>query len=374
MYLKILLAIVLFAIPFQSKNSVKKCNSESGSVFYVGTYTRGDSKGIYQYKLLKNGKLEKIALVAEETNPSYLAKSPDNKFLLAVNEIRDNNGKGGQISSYQIMGDKLKLINRTYSGGDSPCYVSIGQFGTVLTSNYHSGTVGLLKLSESGELLGPLDISQHEGQGISPRQKGPHAHMTIFEPSGSSIVSVDLGTNDLWFHTLNEEQTSFVPSAPKKLALPAGAGPRHMAYHPNGKWFYVIYELSSIVTQINANASGNYEIVDTVTTLPDGFSDTNRCADIHISNDGKFLYASNRGHNSIAIFSIDSENGQLSMVGHTSVYGDWPRYFTFSPNEDFLLVANERSNSIVSFSRNKENGTLEYVDQIEAPSPVCLVF
>ncbi|MHA7830263.1 MAG: lactonase family protein [Flagellimonas sp.] len=373
MYLKIILATLVFCLPFQSKNSNKNCNSKSDSVFYVGTYTRGDSKGIYQYKLLKNGKLEKMAMVAEETNPSHLVKSHNNKFLLAVNEIGDDRGMGGQLTSYQILEDQLKFINRVSSGGAFPCYVSIDESGLVLTSNYSSGTVGLLKLSESGELSEPLDISQHKGQGASPRQKGPHAHMTVFEPDGNTVVSVDLGTNELWFYTINEQQNKLVPSNPEKLELP-GSGPRYLAYHPNGEWSYVINELSSSVTQLKIQASGEYELLKTVSTLPTAYTGENHCADIHISKDGKFLYASNRGHNSIAIFTIDPKDGSLTLVENESVLGDWPRDFTFSPREDFLLVANQKSNSIVSFRRNKENGRLEYIDQIEAPSPVCLLF
>lgn len=362
-----LLCTTMTQAPYPEKNT-----AENETFFYVGTYTRGESKGIYRYAIGNDGKLRKVGLVAEETNPSFLAKSHDGKFLLAVNEVRDDSGNGGQVASYAIHGDGLKFVDRKPSGGASPCYVSVDKLGHVLTANYHSGTVGLLELSPSGELKGPLDTHQHDGNGTTARQKGPHAHMATMNPKGNYIVSTDLGTNELWFYKLDNTQKKL--NFTQKLALPAGAGPRHLVFHPQKNWFYVINELSSTVAQIKMDSKENYEIMHTISTLPKEYKGENNCADIHISNDGKFLYASNRGHNSIAVFKIDPRNGRLSLVEHTLVQGDWPRNFALTPNGEFVLVANQRSNNIVSFKRDRKNGTLEYVDQTEAPSPVCLLF
>ena len=342
--------------------------------FFVGTYTEGESEGIYRYVLLPDGKLKRQGLVASEKNPSFLTKSKDNRYLLAVNEMNNDAGTGGTVASYAIEGDQLTFIDRKPSGGDSPCYVSIDKSGDVLTANYHSGTVGLLKLSATGTLTGPLDITQHTGSGSTPRQKEPHAHSAFFEPKGEAVISIDLGTNELWFSKIDRENQRLSPLNPAKLAMEPGSGPRHLAFHPKKPWAYVINELSSTVTQVRKNKTGTYELVKSISTLPAGYTGDNACADIHISKDGKFLYASNRGHNSIAIYRVNRSDGSLELLGHESTRGDWPRNFTLSPDNSFLLVANQRGNSIISFKRDKKTGTLEYVDEIQAPSPVCLLF
>ncbi|MEQ8684540.1 MAG: lactonase family protein [Imperialibacter sp.] len=345
-----------------------------GISFYVGTYTRGESKGIYRYQLHPDGTLKSFGLAAESENPSFLAKSPDGKYLLAANENRDDAGGGGTITSFTINGGALEYVDQKPSGGASPCFVTIDQSGYVFAANYSSGNVGLLKLSSSGKLDGPLHVLQHEGEGSHARQKGPHAHSVWFEPKGNTVISVDLGSNELWFSTLDKSNEKLVSTAPYKLAMAPEAGPRHMAFHPKGSWAYVVNELSSTITQIKKNNVGHYEIASSISTLPAGYEETSSCADIHISDDGKFLYASNRGHNSIVIYQINSSNGSLALVGHEGVRGDWPRNFTLSPGGDYLLVANQKSNNIISFKRDKKSGKLEFVSEIQAPSPVCLLF
>ncbi|MEQ8416149.1 MAG: lactonase family protein [Imperialibacter sp.] len=345
-----------------------------GISFYVGTYTRGESKGIYRYQLQPDGTLKSFGLAAESENPSFLAKSPDGKYLLAANENRDDAGGGGTITSFTINGGALEYVDQKPSGGASPCFVTIDQSGYVFAANYSSGNVGLLKLSSSGKLDGPLHVLQHEGEGSHARQKGPHAHSVWFEPKGNTVISVDLGTNELWFSTLDKSNEKLVSTAPYKLAMAPEAGPRHMAFHPKGSWAYVVNELSSTITQIKKNNVGHYEIASSISTLPAGYEETSSCADIHISDDGKFLYASNRGHNSIVIYQINSSNGSLALVGHEGVRGDWPRNFTLTPGGDYLLVANQKSNNIISFKRDKKSGKLEFVSEIQAPSPVCLLF
>lgn len=341
--------------------------------FYVGTYTQGDSEGIYQYRLLANGQFEKIGLVAKTENPSYLAKTANGKFLLAVNEVQDQANGGGRVTSFAITSSGLLQKDSKLSGGASPCYISVNRSGDVLTANYSSGTTALLKITNSGMLQGPLDVRQHEGKGIHPRQDKPHAHGIWFQGK-DDIISIDLGTNELWFSKLDRTQQKMIAASPAKLAMVPGAGPRHLTVHPNGPWLYVINELNSTITQVKRVASNQYEIMQSWSTLPVDFKGENLCADIHVSADGRFLYASNRGHNSLAIFSINAKEGSLQLIGHESVRGDWPRNFALSPDDSFLLVANQRSNNLISFQRNKATGKLTFVQEIAAPTPVCILF
>lgn len=347
---------------------------DKATSFYVGTYTVGESEGIYRYQLKSDGSLVNSGLVAKTENPSFLIKSVDGKYLLAANENSDENGGGGSVSSFGIKGEKLTFIDKKFSGGSSPCFLSEDQNGYVLVANYSSGNVGLLKLENTGMLNGPLDILQHEGHGTHQRQQGPHAHSAWFAGSNDEVITVDLGTNELWFSKLDRDSNKLDLMSPAKLAMAPGSGPRHIAFHPTRKWIYVINELNSTITQLVKNTFGQYEMASTQSTLPTNYEGENLCADIHVSSDGQFLYASNRGHNSIVSFQINSNDGGLTPIGHEDVHGDWPRNFTLSPDGNFLLVANQRSNNIVSFRRNQQTGTLEFVGEIDAPSPVCLLF
>ncbi len=341
--------------------------------FYVGTYTKGDSQGIYKYILQEDGIIKKIGLAAKAKNPSFLTFSNDKKYLLAVNEINPEGGTG-TVESYSTNGDSLTLINRSSSGGAHPCFVATNKLGFVLTANYSSGNVGLLKLSDKGELSELLDIQQHTGKGITDRQKLPHAHSAWFDFNNFNIISIDLGTNELWFSKLVVNQQKIIPSNPNKMAMSPGAGPRHLTFHPNKKWIYVVNELDCTVTLLQKNNMGKYDKGASFSTLPEGYTESNTCADIHASADGKFIYASNRGHNSIAIFKVNEVNGSLKLIGHESTKGDSPRNFSLSPNEDFLLVANQLTNNIVSFKRDEKTGLLEFRNQIDAPTPVCILF
>ena len=348
-------------------------NTTTSRQFYVGTYTSGESEGIYKYTLTANGRFEALGLVATSNNPSYLARSADDKFLIAVNEI-DQHESMGSVEAYLISDDSLKLMNRHASGGAHPCFVAINDDGVVLAANYTGGNVGLLKLSKEGRLSELLDVQQHLGKGSTERQLVPHAHSTWFRPNSSEIISVDLGTNELWFSSLDSETEKFIPADTPTLKMEDGAGPRHLTFHPNGKWIYVVNELNSTVALVQSDSSGHYVLGDAVSTLPAGFSEANTCADISISSDGKFVYASNRGHNSIAVFNVNPDDGSLTLIGNKGCGGEGPRNFTLSPDEAYILVANQHTNNIVSLKRSETTGLLKYVSQIEAPTPVCIVF
>ncbi|MEA1885637.1 MAG: lactonase family protein [Bacteroidota bacterium] len=338
--------------------------------FYIGTYTGSGSRGIYKGLLDNEGHIELKGLAAETENPSFLAFSTNGEFLLAVNEI----GPEGKLESFRIEGDSLILVSRSSSGGAHPCFVSLNNDGYILTANYSSGTVGLLKMNNKGELNGLLDAQQHRGSGTTNRQKGPHAHSAMFEPASTGVISVDLGTNELWFSELDTIGEKLLPAKQGRLAMDPGAGPRHLAFHPTGKWLYVINELNSTVTLVKKNETGIFERGPSYSTLPASYEGDNYCADIHISSDGNYVYASNRGHNSIAIFKVENKTGSLIPSGHSPTCGEWPRNFALSPGEDYLLVANQHSNNIVSLRRDRLSGSVEAVDTIKVTSPVCILF
>lgn len=371
--MKVVLAIMtlLLLASCQPKSDMKEPENDAYS-FFVGTYTDGASQGIYKYELQKDGSLERIGLAAFSDNPSFLAMSADRRFLVAVNEI--NQDGSGNIESFLIEGDSLKQISRSSSGGAHPCFVSVNKSGFVLTANYTGGNVGLLRLNTQGSLTPLLDVQQHSGKGTTQRQEAPHAHSAWFEYNGLKVISVDLGTNQLWFSQLDTAARKLLPSNPYKLNMAPGAGPRHLAFHPNGHWIYVVNELDATVTLLVKSDDGTYKVSDSISTLPSDFSEPNTCADIHISSDGKFVYASNRGHDSIVIYEVNAENGQLKWLGHQGTHGSGPRNFSLSPDENYLLVANQYTHNIASFKRDKNTGLLAYVAQIDAPTPVCILF
>jgi len=366
-----LIVILAFLLLYGCQTgSVKDAQDPSSGSFYVGTYTGSGSMGIYRCIMHKDGSLGKICLVARTENPSFLTFCTDGEFLLAVNE----NSPEGTVELYSEKGDSLILIDRGSSGGAHPCFISVNEEGWILTANYSSGTVGLLNIDSTGGLGELLDVQQHTGSGTTERQQGPHAHSAWFVPVSKLVISVDLGTNELWFSELNTIRKKLVPAEQVKLSMDPGAGPRHLAFHPELPWIYVVNELNSTVTLVMKNKSGFYERGQSFTTLPEDYDGANYCADIHISSDGKFVYASNRGNNSIAIFKADQKDGTLKPVGHQSTCGEWPRNFTLSPCENYLLVANQHSDNIVSLKRDKYTGLIEPVDTISIPSPVCILF
>jgi len=361
--------------PESDKNAVEETveQTEPDTPFYLGTYTDGESKGIYQYSLSSDGTLSKAGLMAKADNPSFLALSPDGRYLLGVNEV-SNAEQTGFVSSYRIGKDTLTFIDQKPTGRAHPCHVSVNSAGHVLVANYSGGNMGLLKIVDAGKLSELLDVQQHEGSGQHARQEAPHAHSGWFTQD-EGIIAVDLGTNQLWFSEIDTESQELTPREPETFDLEPGAGPRHLTFHPKMPWIYVVNELSSSVSLLKKDPeTENYKITQTISTLPGGFETDNTCTDIHISSDGKFLYASNRGHNSIVIYSADPESGELKLLAHEPTRGETPRNFSLSPGDRFLLVANQTTNTLVSFQRDPNSGLLTYMDQVDAPSPVCILF
>lgn len=336
----------------------------------IGTYTDDTSKGIYQAQFdPATGDLSDLKLMTESLSPSYLALSRDKNLVYAINELDK-----GTVSAYKREMDTLLLVNELRTEGIHPCYVDYHETrGLVAVANYTSGDGAVFQKDTAGKLTDVLFTYKHEGTGPNEkRQEGPHAHCSIFSPDGNFVYVVDLGIDQIKGYATNGEQIGQGFTA---LALQPGDGPRHLVFHPTKQMVFVINELSNTVISATVNPeTGVFEVIDRETTLPADFTEHSQCADIHVSADGRFLYGSNRGHNSIVIYKL-SDEGELEMLGTESVQGNWPRNFTLSPDEKFLLVANQNSDNIVVFERNAETGLLTATGkELKLSKPVCLKF
>ena len=348
-------------------------------LFFVGTYTEGGSEGIYNFSLDPlSGKLTDLGLASKSNNPSFLALTANGKFLLAVHEVKDEKGGSmGYIESFGVKKEDLKIntLSKVTSGGAHPCYVSVNQDGYVLAANYTGGNVGLLRLDPNGKLSEPSDVQQHYGSGPNKaRQAEPHVHSAFFEPGTNRIFVPDLGIDEVSVYQLDSKDSKLAKAPVSAIKMGHGFGPRHLAFHPKLKIVYVVNELGCSVSVVDLNKDGSFTTLETVSALPAGYDKPNTAADIHISKDGCYLYASNRGFNSIAIFSVDPKTGRIVLIGQESTRGDGPRNFTLSPDEDYLLVANQNTQDIVAFRRDTNTGKLQFTDQVKALKPVCLLF
>jgi len=346
--------------------------------FYVGTYTDSGSEGIYRFGIdLATGKLHSNGLAVLSENPSYLALTKDGKSLLAVRETQDdNNQKMGYIELFSVdESGNLSSVNKVSSGGAHPCHVTVNEDGAVLASNYTGGNVALMRIEPTGELSEVRSSDQHTGKGpVAERQEKPHVHSALFEPGGKRIFVADLGIDQIKVYTIDKSTFALKPNKYPEIKLAPGSGPRHMVIHPDGKLLFVVNELSSTVSAIQLLENGSFKIGETVSTLPVGFSKPNTGADIHLSPDGNYLYVSNRGMNSIAIFAVMHKDSKIRLIGQEETRGEMPRNFTLTPNGEYLLVANQNTDNIVAFKRNAETGLLTFTDQINAFKPVCLLF
>ena len=347
---------------------------------YVGTYTTGKSEGIYGYRMdLGTGTLTRFNAF-KSFNPSFLAIDRSKRYLYAVNEIGDFLGKpSGGVTAFAIdrATGNLRMLNEQATQGADPCHLTIDRRSkTLLVANYTGGSIVALPLRSDGTLGMATDVRQHEGSSIKEQQKGPHAHCIILDRAERFALAADLGLDKVMIYRFNPLTGKLAPATQPSVELAAGAGPRHLTLHPNGKWLYVINELDSTMTVFKYNGvSGTLSQVETVSTLPSNFSGVSYCADVHVSPSGKFLYGSNRGHNSIVVFQIDQRTGKLTQLEHVSTGGNWPRNFTIDPTGRFLLVANQRTDNVVTFSIDSQTGRLTPTGQItEIPVPVCLKF
>jgi 6-phosphogluconolactonase len=346
---------------------------------YFGTYTGGSnsSKGIYRSVLdLSTGKLSNPVLASEARNPSFLEIHPDGKFLYAVSE----SGGAGSVSAYSIdknTGD-LKLLNQQPSSGAGPCHVSIDHEGkNVLVANYGSGSASVIPIKSNGRLGEPTGFAQHTGSSVNPRrQKGPHAHSINISPDNRFAFVADLGIDKVMIYRLDIEKGTIEKNSPPFAKVKPGAGPRHFAFHPNAKYAYVINELDYTVTAFAYQpSSGRLTDIQTITTLPNGFDGSNSCAEVRVHPSGKFLYGSNRGHDSIVVYRIEPAKGTLTFVEHETADIKTPRNFNIDPTGRFCLVANQSGNSVVVFRINQKTGVLKPTgNKIAVGKPVCVRF
>ncbi|HDR4765641.1 TPA: lactonase family protein [Bacillus thuringiensis] len=341
---------------------------------YVGTYTKENSEGIYKFILdTEAKKIGNVTLAAKLDNPTYVTINRNNEYLYSV--VKE--GESGGVAAYSMDSHtgELKAKNRQVVEGASPCHISVDSGNhTVVTANYHKGTIESFEINEENGTVNPASsIMAHEGSGPNKeRQEKPHAHYAGYTPDEKYVVGVDLGIDKIITYEVKDSTLIEVNS----LSVNPGSGPRHIAFHPNGKYAYVMTELSSEVIALTYNSEeGSFTELQYISTLPEQFDENSQGSAIHISSDGRFVYAGNRGHNSIAVYSVDQNSGQLTFVEHTSTEGNWPRDFVLDPTEKFLVATNEKSHNLVLFSRDESTGKLTLLQSdVAVPEPVCVKF
>ena len=369
-----------------------------GKVFaYVGTDTsaidgKGNGKGIYLFEMDSgSGQLSFVKLAAEAKSPSWLCLDTSQRYLYASNEISDYEGKSGSVTAYAVdasSGD-LRLLNTVSSHGAGPAHLSLDASGKyVFVANYGSGSIAVFPVSSDGS-LGEASFT-HRDEGNVGAQKAtsappgsfaisghdaPHAHMIAADPGNRFVLQTDLGQDRLYVYNFDKNTGKLTPAATPFASLPTGDGPRHFAFHPNGRWLYSIQEEASTVVFFHFDpATGAMTAQQTVSSLPDGFAGTSFASGIRVSPDGRTLYAANRLHNTIAVFSIGS-TGKLKQVGQTPTLGDYPPQFNFDPSGNFLYVCNQRSDQITSFRIDKRTGLLTFTGHYTpVGTPTCIVF
>jgi 6-phosphogluconolactonase len=347
---------------------------------YIGTYTKTEEQGIHWLKLeMATGKLTAVGKLAGQKNPSFLAIHPNKKFLYAVNEISNYKGeKAGGVSAYSIdpKTGALTFLNQQSSKGGAPCHLVVDATGrNVLVANYTGGSVASLPISRKGRLRKASSFVQHEGSSVlKPRQASPHGHSINVSPGNKFAVAADLGLDKVLVYGFNAKGGKLTPAGFTKVA--PGAGPRHFAFHPNGKFAYVINEITLTVTAFGWDeAKGKLSELQTITTLPVERGKGMSTAEVQVHPSGKFLYGSNRGHNTIAVFSIDGKTGKLKAIQHQSTLGKTPRNFGIDPTGKFLIAANQSSGDVFTFHINQDTGELKPTSHsVKVPMPVCVKF
>ncbi|HEU0005421.1 MAG TPA: lactonase family protein, partial [Terriglobia bacterium] len=346
---------------------------------YFGTYTGPKSKGIYLSRLdLSSGKLSAPTLAGETEQPSFLALHPNRRFLYAVNETGGGRRGTGQVTAFAVASDgKLTLLNQQPSRGSAPCHLVVDRVGkSLLLANYGGGSVAAFSIGPDGRLGESTGFVQHSGSSVNPqRQKEPHAHSINLDAANRFAVAADLGLDQVLVYRFDSGKGTLSPNEPPSAPVKAGSGPRHFAFHPSGRNAYVINELASTVTTFQYDAGkGVLKETQTLSTLPKDFTGTSHTAEVQVHPSGKFLYGSNRGHDSIAVFTIEA-NGTLRYVENTPTGGSTPRNFGISPDGKFLLAANQKSDNVVVFRIDPKSGRLTSTgNTLEVPSPVCVKF
>lgn len=364
---------------------------------YAGTYTSAvdgsaNGEGIYLFEMnARSGEFSEPRLVAKTPNPSWLSIHPSKKFLYAINEVNNYEGNSGSVTAFAIDPDSgnLTAINTVSSQGAGPAHMSLDAGGKfVFVANYAGGTIAVLPIRVDGSLGEAVDVhrdteslgARHAATAtrgsfaISGHDK-PHAHMIAADPSGKFVLATDLAQDRIYVYRFDAASGKLTPAETPFASLPTGDGPRHFAFHPNGRWLYLVEEEASVVVFFHFNpATGALEAQQTLSALPAGFAGTNFGSEIAISHDGKFLHSANRLHDSISTFAIGAD-GKLTYVGEASTMGDYPRFFCFDPSGKFVYACDQRSDSIATFAVSPTTGKLSFTGRYTpVPSPAMLAF
>lgn len=369
------------SIAIITMQNAPKATSEDGSYtrIFVGTYTGNndtDSKGIYVVDFDgESGQFGEARLAGESTNPSFLTLSNDHSRLFSVAETRSAAGRSGaSIVSWAVAKDgTLTEIGRAPSGGDGPCYVSLNQDNSLAgVANYGGGSVSLYKISDQGAPQLTSTV-KHSGKSvITQRQAEPHAHAIQFSPDGNHIFATDLGTDQLIAYNISDDK-KLVPNEKLTFKVRAGHGPRHFAFSPDGKYVLVIEELDSMITVLSMSNDG-LKMVGDYSTLPDDFTGSNTTAEILFHPNGRFVYGSNRGHDSIAVFAFDASSGQLTSIGQVKSGGRTPRNFRISPDGKWMITANQDSDNLCVFKIGSDGLPVATQNEVKISRPVCIKF
>jgi 6-phosphogluconolactonase len=378
---RFLSVLLLLALPMGFLSHAADTSEAKKMWVYIGTYTGKKSKGIYKCDFdPATGKLSEPELVAESTSPSFLAIHPNQKLLYAVGEVADfQKQKTGAVSAFAIdeKTGKLNFLNAVASGGRGPCHVMVDRTGkTVMVANYGEGSCASCPLDADGKLQKAATVIQHKGSSVNKsRQEGPHAHSINVSPDNRFAFCADLGLDQVLIYKLDAVKGTLSANDPPNVAVEGGSGPRHFAFHPNGKFAYTNGELTSTVIAMSYDTDkGALKPIQTISTLPQE-TKGNSTAEVVVHPNGKFLYCSNRGHNSIAVFSVDAETGKLTVVGHQGEGISIPRNFNIDPTGKWLLVANQNGDSVIVFEIDQKTGNLKPTGfKVEVGSPVCVKF
>lgn len=375
------IALTLLAAAFLTQGVLPIHAAEPGKFWvYIGTYTGPENAGIHLAEFdAATGALTAKGLAAKVVNPSFVAIHPSRKFLYAVSEVATGEGKKtGAVTAFAVDAKTgtLTALNHQSSEGAGPCHLVVDASGkAVLVANYGAGSIASLPIGEDGKLGPAASAIQHKGKNANPnRQEGPHAHSINLDPSGKFAVVADLGLDEVLVYKFDAAKATLVPNVPPAAKVASGAGPRHFAFHPNGNFGYVINEMGNTVTAFAFDAAkGTLTTIQDVSTLPKDFKGSSFTAEVVMHPSGKFLYGSNRGHDSLAIFQIDSASGKLTPVGIEPTGGKTPRNFAIDPTGAFVLAENQGSNSIVVFKIDQTTGALKATGHtLMVPSPVCV--
>ena len=348
---------------------------------YFGTYTGAKSKGIYCWRMSDEGKLTRVGLVAETANPTYLALHPTEKFLYSIGEVsKFGDKKAGGVSAFAVDAatGQLTALNSQSSGGTGPCHLDVDRAGQcVVVANYGGGSVEALPIQADGSLGEPGTFIQHVGTSVDKaRQEGPHGHCILVDPTQKFAVACDLGLDKVLVYKLDAAKATLTPNDPPFATIAPGSGPRHIAFHPNGKFAYVISEMLCTMTAFEWNsARGALKEIQSLSTLPGAVEKGFSTAEVYVHPSGKFVYGSNRGHDSIVVYACDAKTGKLTLVEHQNTQGRTPRHFAIDPSGKFLLAENQSTDNVAVFRIDQSTGKLTLTEEkLEVGSPVCAVF